>query len=142
MFLTGFFGGMVAGILCALIVSFVFFTPIETPYSYNEEIVCIQDNSGLSGDFFLGSGTIDQKQYYAYYVKEKNGAKYLKKIEADGVPIFEDADSIFAYLKNNCIETKYPKSNWCVASDSWDIKSREFHLPKGAIIRNIILDAK
>ena len=40
------------------------------------KIVALQDNSSLSGSFFLGSGSVNNKNYYAFYCEAKNGFKY------------------------------------------------------------------
>lgn len=40
------------------------------------ELVALQDNSATTGQFFLGSGSVDNKAYYAFYYKTPNGFKY------------------------------------------------------------------
>lgn len=43
----------------------------------SEKIVALQDNSTVSGSFFLGSGSVDNKNYYAFYYEAENGFKYM-----------------------------------------------------------------
>lgn len=43
----------------------------------SEKIVALQDNSSVSGSFFLGSGSVDNKNYYAFYYETENGFKYM-----------------------------------------------------------------
>lgn len=40
------------------------------------KIIALQDNQSLDGRFFLGSGSVNNKEYYAFYMKTKNGFKY------------------------------------------------------------------
>lgn len=43
----------------------------------SKEIVALQDNSSATGSFFLGSGSVDNKNYYTFYYKSENGYKYM-----------------------------------------------------------------
>lgn len=40
------------------------------------QIVALQDNQSLNGRFFLGSGSVNNKNYYAFYCETENGYKY------------------------------------------------------------------
>lgn len=43
----------------------------------SEKIVALQDKPSVSGSFFLGSGSVDNKNYYAFYYEAENGFKYM-----------------------------------------------------------------
>lgn len=48
----------------------------------SQEIIALQDASSVSGSFFLGSGTVGNTEYYAYYFETEHG--YQKgKINAE-----------------------------------------------------------
>lgn len=40
------------------------------------EIVTLQDKQILNGQFYLGSGSVNNKNYYAFYYETENGFKY------------------------------------------------------------------
>ena len=46
------------------------------------EIVALQDNSSVSGSFFLGSGSVDNTDYYVFYINTETGYK-REKLNAD-----------------------------------------------------------
>ena len=46
------------------------------------KLEALKDNSNLQVRFFLGSGTVDEKAYYYYLAKEKQGIKQ-NKLSAD-----------------------------------------------------------
>ena len=50
--------------------------PKEEPYSI--ELVALKDNSSVNGNFFLGTGTIDEDQYYFYLTKTAKGIQQRK----------------------------------------------------------------
>ena len=79
---------LVAFILLGLVVGVFFTLPfIETaemgpkvpdgePYSI--ELVALKDNKAVNGNFFLGTGTIDEDQYYFYLTKTEKGIQQRK----------------------------------------------------------------
>lgn len=40
------------------------------------DLVALQDNSSATGNFFLGSGSVSNKSYYAFYYETGHGYKY------------------------------------------------------------------
>lgn len=48
----------------------------QTPAVQTTNIVALQDVNSTSGRFFLGSGSVGQKTYYAYYYKTEYGYRY------------------------------------------------------------------
>lgn len=48
----------------------------------SQEIVALKDNSNVSGQFFLGSGSVNQEEYYVYYTVTEHGYK-KEKLSAD-----------------------------------------------------------
>ncbi len=55
----------------------------------SQEIVVLNDSSATSGQFFLGSGSVNNTHYYAFYVKTENGYKYeTLEAESSRYPVY------------------------------------------------------
>ena len=83
---TGAFFGFVIGLFIAL------WLPMETytkHYSINIEL--IKDNNSTKGSFFLGSGNIDGRMKYIFYVEE-NGFYRMMQLDYD--------DALIKYSNN------------------------------------------
>ena len=49
----------------------------ETPEAVaSVDLVALQDNASATGGFFLGSGSVSNKSYYAFYYETEHGYKY------------------------------------------------------------------
>lgn len=58
-----------------------------------EPLISLDRNTATGGHFFLGSGTIEGKPTYSYYVQTINGGLKLKSVSADICTIYRDQDS-------------------------------------------------
>ena len=54
-----------------------------------EPVVALQDNSGLTGRFYMRSGYINSEEYYYYLVKLNNGGYKSNKVKTATATIFE-----------------------------------------------------
>lgn len=55
----------------------------------SQEIIALQDNSDIQGSFFLGSGSINNRDYYVYYYKTEYGYKQNKLyLDNDWTPVY------------------------------------------------------
>lgn len=72
--------GCVAGAFIALPFSEVAETAPKIPEGepYSIELVALKDNSAVNGNFFLGTDTIDEDQYYFYLTKTEKGIQQRK----------------------------------------------------------------
>jgi len=136
---TAFFGTVFSsllGILFALMVGI--FLPNKTKIT-KYEILAIKDGNSTNGSFFLGCGTIKNKNYYYYYRKNNNGFSQ-DKVLSDNVIIYEDATDSTSYIKlqQKILETPY--DNWGILDDKVEKNPIEFHVPKGTIIKQFKLD--
>ena len=85
------FGATMASLLGFIFIIFfgLFYTEVfvEEQTIRVEKLHAINDSSGTSGSFFLGSGSIDEKPVYLYYYKE--GEAFRRgSIDADDAEIF------------------------------------------------------
>lgn len=77
---------------------------IETSYKYYCNIHSLKNSNDVSGSFVLGSGNIEQVEYYYYYFKDINGYFKRGKKEVNRTVIEERANT------TPHIEKKYTKS--------------------------------
>lgn len=61
----------------------------EVEQTSTEPIVALQDNSGLTGRFYMRSGYINSEEYYYYLVKLNNGGYKSNKVKTATATIFE-----------------------------------------------------
>lgn len=135
--LGGFLGtmvGMVLGMFVVMVISFSMeYVDKEYPHCY---LYNLQDDSQVNGNFTLGSGRIQEKQYFVFYSKDSHGFKY-SKLDASKCRIQEwDGKPILIRIerepKNPNFFTKgltlYPDVEWI------------FKVPKGTVIRQFNLD--
>jgi len=121
-----------------LLIAPIFFFVIYTKDDYHEiekhdwYIESLGNDKYLSGSFFLGSGTINEIDYYYFYVNTTNGYSRLKR------PISE------TYI----IETDNRKPELTIVYDHYDNTDKfwtvaedtklyyKLYVPKGTIIRD------
>lgn len=137
------FGALMGGI-----VGIVFIAPLIGSFCPHEyqceqiELEVIKDNFGIQGNFFLGSGSIDTKQYYVFYQKLDGGGFWIDKIEAKKATVYEE-ERDDAMIKK-CIPKitgigKYFGSIMVHKSIS-EIEKYEIFVPKGTIERDCEFD--
>lgn len=91
--------GLIVGAVASIFIGFFFET--EKVINENIPLYAIKDNSGTSGRFFIGSGSIETEPYYFYLVKEGDGFSQ-KSTPADKVIIVET-------FENPRVETYKPE---------------------------------
>lgn len=103
------------------------------------KISSLQDNSQISGDFFLGSGSVDGKMKYCFYTEE-NGLFTFNKINTDNAKIkYTDGQpQITIYTKG----LKKSWINWFAIDFDLDKKTYLIEVPKGTVNNNYNLDTQ
>lgn len=146
-FFVGGFVGILVGALLALLVGTILknYHPEDIVENVEgvEYISTLQDNYGVSGSFFLGSGSIDGEMKYAYYVSDtvqtspKIVVDYsLELIDTDIVTVrFINDSTIIPHIAK--IRKNY-YSNWAM----WSNIYRVIYVPKGTIRNEFKLDAR
>jgi len=57
-----------------------------------EHIVSLDRSNAIDGSFYLGSGTIEGRPSYSYYVLNSDGGYKLKSVSADICTVYRDED--------------------------------------------------
>lgn len=101
-------------------------------------LYALKDNSNLSGTFFLGTGSVDETDYYYYIIKEEGKGYCVNKLST--------SNSVYLDYLNleNC---EYDEPCLVYYYDEWDSKAlrffawsppnwHTFYVPEGSIIEN------
>lgn len=133
--MSGFILGALSGlaIWMALGTAVGIFLP-ERVELQTHQIVALQDNIGVEGSFFLGSGTIDSEPHYTYMIETERGFK-LESVEAD--------EAYIIYDDNPRIQTKYKslKYDWMyLIAIKWSSAEYTFYIPEGSIYTGYKVD--
>ena len=102
-------------------------------------LYALKDNSNISGSFFLGTGSIDEDDYYYYITHEKGKGYSVNKMRAD------DSFTYLEYLSAE--DCEYDKPCLVYYYDEWESKTlrffawspfnwHTFYIPEGSIIEN------
>lgn len=133
------FIGLLVGAVFGLLVSlFIGAAHLDTSTT-RSNLANLQDGSSTSGGFFLGTGHIDEKQVFTYYKETDNGKFQLRNLENDtDVFVVQDTKGE-AYVETTQTDVNPAWSLWGVGGY---IEKTEFHVPKGSIKTDFVLDAK
>ena len=132
------FFGIMVGTVIGLVVALAL--PMDTYQKhYTLPLEGLQDNSNISGHFFLGCGQIEDKMKYVFYYR--SGEFYrMAQIDCELVNIKYSTDS----PKVNVSE-KYPTESFinlfAIDMDCYN-KTYIIEVPKGTIKNNYTLDAQ
>lgn len=97
------------------------------------ELAALRVKDGVEGHFFLGSGTVEGKQYYFYYLKNEDGSLTPAKVNADeDVKIYEEERKDATLVKYNA-EFKNEIAYIIGVPTMQGKKSVEFHVPVGTV---------
>lgn len=92
-YVAAFILGTVASLVGLMIVVLLVFIPeTETKFKEKIEITALKDNSQIQGNFFLGSGSINEESYY-FYMTNTNKGKKMEKAKVENSYINENSDN-------------------------------------------------
>ena len=105
---------------------------------FKEEIYSLNNgNNNVSGNFFLGSGSIDSKPSYTYFIQNNDGSKEKKQVSSNGTKIFE-GDYEKPYLEEVSCKNGSKYSFALGYFEDIDVCEKEFErklfVPKNTII--------
>ena len=100
------------------------------------KLVSLRNGDGISGHFFLGTGSIGTTQYYFFYKEAEQGYQPGKVAVADNVMVFEEKRQS-GDLKAYTYQFVNPSLRW-IAMD-WQSQKYEFVIPEGSLKKNFVL---
>lgn len=99
-------------------------------------LVALQDGSGVSGNFFLGSGYIKNDLTYYYYQQGSDSGIYGKTVKAEKAVIYEDQEDTPIVREWHCMSIG-ASWQWAVCVPRTET---EFHVPKGSVLSQYKMD--
>lgn len=133
------------GTFCALILFGVMCANISGPAEMVEvestiELYAVNDYIGEHGRFYLGSGHIDNDEYYYYVVKTEDGGFITKKIESDMAVLYYTEDEpkieVCRYKFTN------PIHNFLSFGVCQTERKYKIYIPEGTIIHDYKVDLR
>lgn len=137
--------GTFAGGLAAVVISQVSVdSSVRWDRTANIELVSLNRDSKLQGRFFLGTGELNQKEYYYFYKRAQDGGYKPGKIAiSDSVTIYEEERRDGLIEVYECYGEK--KESFLIIyfglpfTDSCG-KAYHFRIPTGSLKRDFLLD--
>lgn len=133
MTVVGFFVGFIVAMLIGV------FLPLQWVPLETRPLVNLRSNDGISGRFFLGSGTVGTTEYYFYYTKNQDGGFEPNKLSTDSnkIVIFEEdrSDGELRIYE----DTFTNKILDYIAIDLSSKRKYEFHIPLESLTRDFHL---
>ena len=100
------------------------------------KLVSLRDGDGISGHFFLGTGSIGTTQYYFFYKEAGQGYQPGKVTVTGNVMVFEEKRQ-GGELKAYTYQFVNSSFGW-IAMD-WQSQKYEFVIPEGSLKKNFVL---
>lgn len=133
-------GSLLVGFLLALLAGV--FMPWQLEEAERVPLVALRDNVGASGTFFLGTGSTDGKLTYFYYEQLPDGGYRASKADSEDAVIYED-DEEAPYVKTYKVDmTARGLDEWWKWVGASTTDRRDFHIPKGSLLRDYRLDLR
>lgn len=126
--------GIVLGSLVAIILPMDLYCK-----KYSFDIQSLQDNSTISGNFFLGSGNIEGKMKYVFYYKDKEVYKMMQ-LDYDAVGIIYSDSNPKVNVSQMCPTNSF--INYFALDLDCCCKKYIIEIPKGTIKNDYNLDAQ
>lgn len=128
------FMNLVVGVVFSFFIYGLAFTfaPGGEKVPVTTKLSALGNDSELSGSFFLGSGSIDEKAVYQFIAQTEDGGYYLKTIPVRNVLVYTDATADTATY----VDYIRMVDNWWLSSEPIQVSDNytdEFHVPEGSV---------
>lgn len=138
--LGGVFGGFMIGGITLIFTSAILSLPCKEVLKEEYELHAIVDNSEITGDFFLGCGSIGEDKYYSYIIETERGktVETLKIEECNDIYFKDTVETpMLKYY-----ESEFEKDWWYWFAFPTEDNYWVFHIPEGSIIEDYEIDLK
>lgn len=101
-------------------------------------LYALKDNSNISGSFFLGTGSIDEDDYYYYITREEGKGYSVNKRSTGGFTYLEYLSAEDCEYDEPCLVYYHDEwENKVLRFFAWSpINWYTFYIPEGSIIEN------
>ena len=135
------FAVLISMIVCGLIIPFAADAVGATHSIEKVEVTplyALKDNSNLSGTFFLGSGSVNETDYYYYIVREEGKGYCVQKKAINNYTYLDYLSSEDCEYDEPCLAYYYDEwDNKILRFFAWSPANwHTFYVPEGSIIEN------
>jgi hypothetical protein len=131
-FIFSFIGGLF-GFLIAMLIS------SKTTTDHDRiKLGSLQDNTGINGSFFLGSGNIKDEMKYVFYVQQSDSSYKLNSVSCKKASIIYSNNQPAEHIYT----TRQKGSKWLSFGVVLPEVEYVFEVPKGSIKNHYVLDAQ
>lgn len=136
---VGVVGGVIlCGVLCMVALGV---GSCESLYEWEtstmSNLVAINDGSSIHGSFFIGCGTIDEREYYFFYYETRSGGMKKSRLPVSNVTIYED-NSVKPHIKIH--KTRFENWNYWIFAIRAPGERYSIYVPKGSVKRDFTFD--
>jgi hypothetical protein len=143
-FVSWFFGmlGIIVGVMVMVMVgvipALITGNFLEKTWEQTEqiELLSLRNNDGVSGHFFLGSGSIQSEQYYFFHKKSGDGYQ-PGRVKADDNVLVHESEGQGGMAKVYTRKFVNKRHEWYAAC--WPSEKYEFFIPNGSLQRDFVL---
>ena len=136
------FFGMI-GAVCGVVIGIViaqgitnFVAPKEWVKTHEVKLIAFNDSRSVHGRFFLGCGSMQERNVYLYYTQGSDGG-IRQGWESTGNSVIYEQDRKDGMLEIYRTRLKQSWSLWGLSPDEISI---EFYVPKGTVLRQFKAD--
>ncbi len=132
------FAEMMAGFIGMLLALFLSLFAPKVNVKEEIKLVAFRDGVSVTGSFFLGCGSVDDKDVYLYYTQRSDGAIRKGRIENRSPLIYEENRTDGVLEKHHQVID--PNSRWRFWTFYDGDTTYIFRVPKGTVVRQFRAD--
>lgn len=130
--------GVIAGVITALLVLIYAFSADGESYkSETYEISAIKDNSNVSGRSYLGTGYVNESQYYFYILETEKGKK-MNKVHIGDAYLNEGDYTPYVDVYDYKYKSKF--AQWLYGKNKYDDYEFVFFIPEDTVTTEFNVD--
>jgi len=130
--------GIIVGAIAALLILIYGFTADGKLYkSETYEISAIKDNSNVSGNSFIGTGYVNESQYYFYILETKKGKK-MHKVHIGDAYLNEGDYTPYVDVYDYKYNSKF--AQWLYGKNKYDDYEFVFFIPEDTVTTEFNVD--
>lgn len=112
--------------------------PTEIVETQAQSLYALKDSIAVEGDFFLGTGSVNNKLQYYYVIETETGTYQIKNIDIDDVTLYYIEDGSDCRIEHNIKIYSNPIHNFLSLSATQD--EYKIYIPKNSICQEFTID--
>ena len=129
---TSIFGNFIASVFTVTFLISLDAKDLETYYEHYCNIYSLKNSNDVSGSFTLGSGSVEQVEYYYYYYKDVNGYFNRGKKQVNNT-VIEEQDNCVPHIERQKIKS-VSKTGFIKEYSDTSSEKYKIVVPKGTVV--------